>query len=325
MAQNQNLKYEEKEIRPVNGWLMLFISVAAYVAAVFLMIIAFASDSGGLAVVSITYMCIGWIWWVGLKTVKPNEALVLTLFGKYYGTIKKEGFYRVNPFCAAAYPGKSTEMATLTAENESLEKNTISIPSIKHTVSLKAQVFDNNKQKINDLKGSPIEVGIVVTWQVVDTAKAVFNVDDYAQFVQVQADSALRDVVRRYPYDETREEEVSLRGDSNVVSEEIEKELQARVDIAGIRILDAKITHLAYAPEIATAMLQRQQAEAVIEARTKIVEGAVGMVEMALAKLSENNVCELDDERKAQMVSNLLVVLCGDKGAQPVINSSSIY
>ena len=198
-------------------------------------------------------------------------------------------------------------------------------PVVKPTVSLKAQVFDNNKQKINDAQGNPIEVGIVVTWQVVDTAKAVFNVDNYVQFVQIQADSALRDVVRKYPYDEFEQQQVSLRGDSEEVSEMIEKELQNRVEIAGIRILDARITHLAYAPEIAAAMLQRQQAEAIIEARQKIVDGAVGMVQMALNKLSENEICVLDDERKAQMVSNLLVVLCGNKDAQPVVNSGSIY
>ena len=333
MADTHNLAYQEKEIHPVNGWLMLFISVAAYVLAVFA-ILAGASlmTKGGGTVIGtiilmagIIYVCLGWILWLGLKVVRPNEALVLTLFGKYYGTIKKEGFYRVNPFCVANSHARVQPAVQVTAEGTSADVS--AAPVLRPTVSLKAQVFDNNKQKINDAQGNPIEVGIVVTWQVVDTAKAVFNVDNYSQFVQVQADSALRDVVRKYPYDEFESEpqQVSLRGDSEEVSEMIEKELQDRVEIAGIRILDARITHLAYAPEIAAAMLQRQQAEAIIEARQKIVDGAVGMVEMALTKLSENEICVLDDERKAQMVSNLLVVLCGNKDAQPVVNSGSIY
>ena len=334
MADTHNLTYKEKEITPVNGWLMLFVSIAAYFAAFFFIAggssLLAGSGSGVLGVILIVvgalYIAFGWIFWLGLKTVRPNEALVLTLFGKYYGTIKKEGFYRVNPFCAAINPARRNQAAVVTTDGAATDITaTAAETSSRPTISLKAQVFDNNKQKINDAQGNPIEVGIVVTWQVIDTAKAVFNVDNYVQFVQIQADSALRDVVRRYPYDEFEQQQVSLRGDSEEVSEMIEKELQDRVELAGIRILDARITHLAYAPEIAAAMLQRQQAEAIIEARQKIVDGAVGMVEMALKKLSENDVCALDDERKAQMVSNLLVVLCGNKDAQPVVNSGSIY
>ncbi len=336
MANTQNLTYEEKQIHPVSGWLMLFVSIAAYILSI---VMVFAGSSlvagysgnarlGGLIIIiAVVYMCTGWILWLGLRTVRPNEALVLTLFGKYYGTIKREGFYNVNPFCRAMAPARNTpQPAAATTETASAEAMgaSVTVPT-RSVISLKAQVFDNNKQKINDAQGNPIEVGIVVTWQVVDTAKAVFNVDNFVQFVQVQADSALRDVVRRYPYDEYEEQQVSLRGDSEEVSEMIESELQNRVELAGIRILDARITHLAYAPEIAAAMLQRQQAQAIIEARQKIVDGAVGMVEMALTKLSENEICVLDDERKAQMVSNLLVVLCGNKDAQPVVNSGSIY
>ena len=331
MADTHNLAYQEKEIHPVNGWLMLFISIGAYFLAVVAIISGASLVSGYgsnvmgtiLLIAGILYVCFGWILWLGLKVVRPNEALVLTLFGKYYGTIKKEGFYRVNPFCVANSHPIVQPAVQATTDGNAAEVNVA--PVVKPTVSLKAQVFDNNKQKINDAQGNPIEVGIVVTWQVVDTAKAVFNVDNYVQFVQIQADSALRDVVRKYPYDEFEQQQVSLRGDSEEVSEMIEKELQNRVEIAGIRILDARITHLAYAPEIAAAMLQRQQAEAIIEARQKIVDGAVGMVQMALNKLSENEICVLDDERKAQMVSNLLVVLCGNKDAQPVVNSGSIY
>ena len=186
--------------------------------------------------------------------------------------------------------------------------------------------LDNNKQKINDEMGNPIEVGIVVIWKIHNTAKAVFNVDNFQEFVSIQADSALRDVIRKYPYDATDEsDKISLRNSSQEIADEIQKELQSRVEVAGIEVCEARITHLAYAPEIASAMLQRQQATAIIDARQKIVEGAVGMVEMALDKLSEKQVCELDEERKAVMVSNLLVVLCGNKDAQPVVNSGSIY
>jgi len=335
MADTHNLTYEEKEIHPISGWTTLFLSLAGYALAVVLIIIgsglaAARSTVAGaiLLVAGVAYCLLGWINWLGLKTVRPNEALVLTLFGKYFGTIKQEGFYKVNPFCTALNPARDAALAARAqAQPETAEATAAaaSAAAVSSRISLKAQVFDNNKQKINDSQGNPIEVGIVVSWQVIDTAKAVFNVDNYVQFVQIQADSALRDVVRKYPYDEFESNQVSLRGDSEEVSETIEKELQRRVEVAGIRILDARITHLAYAPEIAAAMLQRQQAEAIIEARQKIVDGAVGMVEMALTKLSENDVCVLDDERKAQMVSNLLVVLCGNKDAQPVVNSGSIY
>lgn len=332
MNQNANLSYTEREIQPVNGWLSMILALGGYVLSVLLFAASFAIPYYAIAnfirIVTVLYFFIGWFFFLGLKTVRPNEALVLTLFGKYYGTIKKEGFYRVNPFCTAVYPGRNISSVTTESVNSgstSATQITSSTSSFRRTVSLKAQVLDNNKQKINDERGNPIEVGIVVTWQVVDTAKAVFNVDNYPQFVEVQADSALRDVVRCYPYDDYEDHTISLRGESGEISQRIEEELQSRVELAGIKILDARITHLAYAPEIASAMLQRQQAEAIIEARQKIVDGAVGMVEMALKKLSDNNVVELDDERKAQMVSNLLVVLCGNKDAQPVVNSGSIY
>ena len=333
MNQNANLSYTEREIHPVNGWLNLILAAGGYILAIVLFGASFAIPYYGLAnlirIITFVYFFIGWFFFLGLKTVRPNEALVLTLFGKYYGTIKQEGFYRVNPFCTAVYPAKNVSSVTTESVNTGSANATTQVSSsttsYRRTVSLKAQVLDNNKQKINDERGNPIEVGIVVTWQVVDTAKAVFNVDNYPQFVEVQADSALRDVVRCYPYDDYADHTISLRGESGEISERIQEELQKRVELAGIKILDARITHLAYAPEIAGAMLQRQQAEAIIEARQKIVDGAVGMVEMALKKLSDNNVVDLDDERKAQMVSNLLVVLCGNKDAQPIVNSGSIY
>ena len=314
-----NMNYEEKELKAPSGWAVLFITILLYLAALALLIFCavnmtegeFTAYDAGL-IVGIVWLAIGWFPFIGLRIVKPNEALVLTLFGKYIGTIKREGFYFVNVFSVPVVP-------------HSGEIN-LTKPVLPHTkISLKAMSHDNRKQKINDQMGNPIEVGIVVIWRVVNTAKAVFNVDNYEEFMSIQADSTLRDVVRCYPYDSTDSDEKSLRGSSQEVCEQLKTTLQERVDNAGLEIIEARITHLAYAPEIAAAMLQRQQATAIIEARQKIVDGAVGMVEMALNKLSESNVCELDDERRAQMVSNLLVVLCGNKDAQPIVNSGSIY
>ena len=280
---------------------------------------------------------------LGLKVLKPQEALVLTLFGKYKGTLKGDGFYWVNPFCTAVNPAASTKLrqsgdvsgengAGITASADGTQLN-IRLGYDKH-ISLKRMTLNNNKQKINDCLGNPIEIGIAVIWRVVDTAKAVFDVDNYKEYLSLQCDTALRNVVRLYPYDVAPNvdttgdgiaDEGSLRGSSEIVAARIKDEIQSKVDVAGIEVVEAKITYLAYAPEIAAAMLQRQQASAVVDARKLIVDGAVGMVEMALEQLSEKNVVELDDERKAAMVSNLLVVLCGNHDAQPVVNSGSIY
>lgn len=317
MKESEKINYEEKELHAPSGWAVLFITIILYIAAIGLVIFcagsideySFGAYDIGL-IIGIVWLCIGWFPLVGLRVIKPNEALVLTLFGKYIGTLKHEGFYFVNVFSVPVTPKSAGG----------------SKPGIPHTkISLKTMTHDNRKQKINDQMGNPIEVGIVVVWRVVNTAKALFNVDDYEDFMSIQADSTLRDVVRCYPYDSTDSDEMSLRGSSQEVCEKLKETLQQRVDNAGLEIIEARITHLAYAPEIAAAMLQRQQATAIIEARQKIVDGAVGMVEMALNKLSESNVCELDEERKAQMVSNLLVVLCGNKDAQPIVNSGSIY
>ncbi len=321
--------YEEKEIHPVSGWLMLFITVLLLCAALGLMIY-FAigmdskdSDMAGLGfVISLIYLCIGWIPFLGLRIMKPNEAMVLTLFGKYIGTLKKEGFFFVNPFCGAVTPKNASGTSNVVA---TISTNGVVTTTINRKISLKTMTHNNEKQKINDQSGNPIEIGIMVTWRVVNTAKAVFNVDNFNTFLSTQADSTLRDVARCYPYDSTDDDEKTLRGSSVEISEQLKKLLQERVEIAGLEVIEARITHLAYAQEIAAAMLQRQQANAVIEARQKIVDGAVGMVEMALKKLSENNVVELDDERKAQMVCNLMVVLCGNKDAQPIVNSGSVY
>ena len=315
MENKTNITYEEKELHPASGWLMLFVTILIMIGAVALLIWgAVQSDDYNMhfgVPVGLVLCIFGWIPFKGLKVIRPNEAIVLTFFGKYIGTLKKEGFWFVNPFSSTLVP----------AGSQIVRGTAIGISKI----SLKTMTHDNGVQKINDLSGNPIEVGIVVTWRVVNTAKAVFNVENYGSFLSIQADTTLRDVARLYPYDSTDSDEKTLRGSSVEVSAQLKELLQKRVEIAGLEIQEARIAHLAYAQEIAAAMLQRQQATAIIEARQKIVDGAVGMVEMALNKLAEGNVCELDEERKAQMVSNLLVVLCGNKDAQPIVNSGSIY
>ncbi len=313
-----------------NGMAMLILFVFLYLVAVLGIIVGGALDSGLILIISIIYVSLGWIFFLGLKVLKPQEALVLTLFGKYVGTLKGEGFYYVNPFCSAINPAASTKL------NQSGDVKGIEVSGqmLSKKISLKTMTLNNNRQKINDVLGNPVEIGIAVTWKVVDTAKAVFNVDNYKEYLSLMSDTALRDVVRIYPYDIAENvdttgdgvaDDGSLRGSSSVVAERIKNEIQSRVEEAGIEILEARITYLAYAPEIAAVMLQRQQASAIIDARKMIVEGAVSMVEMALSKLKENDIVELDDERKAAMVSNLLVVLCGNKDAQPVVNSGSLY
>ena len=283
--------------------------------------------------VCIAYLCLGWIILCGLKVLKPQEALVLTLFGKYIGTLKNEGFYFVNPFCSAINPAARTKLnQSGDVKTKGVNPNEVEMPSKK--LSLKIMTLNNAKQKINDCLGNPIEIGIAVTWRITDTTKAVFNVDNYKEFLSLQCDSALRNIVRIYPYDvapnvdttgDGHADEGSLRGSSEIVAQRIKEEIQSRVEEAGIEIVEARITHLAYAPEIAAVMLQRQQASAIIDARKMIVDGAVGMVEMALERLNENNVVELDEERKAAMVSNLMVVLCGNHDAQPIVNTGSLY
>ncbi len=280
----------------------------------------------------------------GLKVIKPQEALVLTLFGKYHGTIKGEGFYFVNPFCQSFNPAAQTKLnqsGDVNSSNVSTVVNKLNSTGTKeialskqNKISLKVMTLNNSRQKINDCLGNPVEIGIAVMWKVVDTAKAVFNVDNYKEYLSLQCDSAVRQIVKIYPYDvaqgvdttgDGQADEGSLRGSSEVVVERIRNEIQVRVENAGIEIVEARITYLAYAPEIAAVMLQRQQASAIIDARKMIVDGAVGMVEMALERLEKTEMVKLDEERKAQMVSNLLVVLCGNHDAQPVINSGSIY
>ena len=330
-----------------NGMVVLLLTIVLLLAATAGCILAgFVIDAGNsvvggvLLAVSLIVLIVGWIPFLGLKILKPQEALVLTLFGKYVGTLKNEGFYFVNPFCVAVNPAATTKLnqsgdvkankASLTLEG----MGSVNIGTVDKKVSLKIMTLNNNRQKINDCLGNPVEIGIAVMWRVVDTAKAVFNVDNYKEYLSLQCDSALRNIVRIYPYDVASNvdttgdgiaDEGSLRGSSEIVAERIRKEIQQKVETAGLEIMEARITYLAYAPEIAAVMLQRQQASAVIDARKMIVDGAVGMVEMALERLNENHVLELDEERKAAMVSNLLVVLCGNRDAQPIVNSGSLY
>lgn len=333
MELNQKI-YEEKELKAGNGLLAVVLNLIAMVATMAVGIYAsvYMGTHGVVSALPIIACVIGYGYWCfpcwlifcGIKVIKPNEALVLTLFGKYIGTLKKEGIYYVNPFCVAVNPASHMRVE---AETERKQKDAVQVnlPTSKK-LSLKTMTLNNEKQKINDELGNPIIIGIAVIWRIANTAKAVFNVDNYIEFLSIQADAALRNVVRLYPYDVAEGgDEKSLRASSQEIANMIKDEIQMRVQGAGLQIEEARITNLAYAPEIAAAMLQRQQASAIIDARKMIVEGAVGMVQMALEKLSEDNVCELDDERRAQMVSNLMVVLCGNKEAQPIVNSGSIY
>lgn len=331
-----------------NGMAMMFLTIILIIAAFPMIIFGgiqldrnHAGIGAPLLIIGILILCCGWILFLGLKVIKPQEALVFTLFGKYKGTIREAGFYFVNPFCVAVNPAASTKLAQSgdTAPAQPALKiltgaNQAQPEALSKKISLKAMTLNNGRQKINDCLGNPVEIGIAVIWRVTDTAKAVFNVDNYKEYLSLQCDSALRNIVRIYPYDVAKgvdttgdgnPDEGSLRGSAEVVAARIKEEIQSKVLEAGLEIIEARITYLAYAPEIASVMLQRQQASAIIDARKMIVDGAVGMVEMALDKLNEKNLVELDEERKAAMVSNLLVVLCGNHDAQPIVNTGSLY
>ncbi len=306
-------KITERPAREKNGWLVLILLIVAIAACMAMCVLSavLLGDTpafGALIVVGILGICACVVCLGGFRLVQPNEAYVLTLFGKYYGTIKRDGFYWVNPFCSAVNPARQA------------------MGSASRKLSLKAMTLNNDKQKVNDEEGNPIEISVVVIWRITNTARAVFNVENYMAYLSTQCDAAIRQVARQYPYDvSSNGDEKSLRGSAQEIADVLRGELQERTTLAGIEVLEARISHLAYAPEIAAAMLQRQQASAIIAARQKIVEGAVSMVQMALNKLSEEEIVELDDERKAQMVSNLLVVLCGNRDAQPVVGTGSIY
>ena len=316
-----------------NGMFVLILSILLYAIAIPGIAISASMDLIPLTIFFILFLMFGWILWCGLKVLRPQEALVLTLFGKYIGTLKDEGFYFVNPFCSAVNPAAGTNLkqsGDVQAKSDALQTQA----AYSKKMSLKIMTLNNSRQKVNDVLGNPVEIGVAVMWKVVDTAKAVFTVDNYKEYLSLQCDTAVRNIVKIYPYDiapnvdttgDGLADDGSLRGSTEIVAGRIRDEIQNKVSQAGLEILDARITYLAYAPEIAAVMLQRQQASAVIDARKMIVDGAVGMVQMALDKLSTDNIVDLDDERKAAMVSNLLVVLCGNHDTQPVINSGSLY
>lgn len=336
---------EEKVIKGhKNGGFVLVVCILLYLVAIPAMIITdemgFLGDA--VKVVGVLFLMIGWILFLGLKVLKPGEALVLTLFGKYIGTLKGDGFFWVNPFCTAFNPAASTKLGQSGDIVDSKESATLASHGMRSKseiaaskkISLKVMTLNNSRQKVNDVLGNPVEIAVAVMWKVQDTAKAVFNVDNYKEYLSLQCDSAVRNVVKLYPYDvaenvdttgDGRADDGSLRGSTEVVVNRIKNEISEKVADAGLEIVDVKITYLAYAMEIAAAMLQRQQAAAMVDARKLIVDGAVGMVEMALERLEKTQMVDLDEERKAAMVSNLLVVLCGNHDTQPVVNTGSLY
>jgi uncharacterized membrane protein YqjE len=288
-------KIAEKPANKLNGFLMLFISIATLALSIYLLIIGISINNPEILWIVIPLMIIDFIMMSGFVVVQPNDSRVLILFGKYTGTVRQSGFWWVNPF------------------------------TVRKKVSLRIRNFNSQKIKVNDLHGNPIEIGAVVVWRVVDTAKAIFDVENYEQFVDIQSETAIRQLASEFPYDVEEEDKSSLRGSPQEIAEGLKNIVQTRLAVAGVEIIEARISHLAYAQEIAQAMLRRQQAQAIIAARQKIVEGAVGMVEMALKMLSEQKIVTLDEDKKATMVNNLMVALVSETEAQPVINTGTLY
>jgi regulator of protease activity HflC (stomatin/prohibitin superfamily) len=313
----------EKTYRPLSGWLPLLVTLALLVGGPWQTIVAMhalsmGEGSGWSIVVGVLLVLSGVVSLAGYVAIAPNQARVLLLFGQYKGSALESGFYWVNPFF-------SKKKISLRIRN--FETGSISTPEKKDAAGKVVQERTRTlgrPSKVNDRDGNPIEISAVVVWRVVNTAEALFEVDDYEDFVAVQTEAALRNMATRHPYD-SEEHEVSLRGSTAVICAQLQRDIQERLDKAGVDVIEARISHLAYAPEIAAAMLQRQQAAAVVAARSKIVEGAVGMVQMALDHLARDKIVELDDERRAAMVSNLLVVLCSDRHTQPVVNTGTLY
>jgi regulator of protease activity HflC (stomatin/prohibitin superfamily) len=285
----------EKEIKAPNGIMFIFVLLTAQLSALAMLINNMMNANTILIIISLLITIAIFVGWFGFFMVNPKEARVMQLFGKYAGTVHDSGLRWANPFYT------------------------------KMRVSLRVRNFESSKLKVNDKNGNPIEIAAVIVWEVTDTAEAVFQVDDYEDFVSIQSESALRNLATSYAYDHHEDDDISLRSDPAKISSALKVEVQDRLEKAGVTVIESRISHLAYAPEIANAMLKRQQAMAIIAARRTIVEGAVGMVEMALSKLEERGIVELDTERKAAMVSNLLVVLCSDEAAQPVVNAGSLY
>jgi regulator of protease activity HflC (stomatin/prohibitin superfamily) len=286
--------HQEKVISPVSGWLLLPILILTMAAIIFVFIMSLINQAPAVIISMILLFLVNLVMLFGFYVVNPNEAAALLLFGAYKGTVKKNGFCWANPFYT------------------------------KMKISLRARNLNGEKLKVNDLSGNPIEIAAVVVWQVAETAEALFEVDDYEEYVETQSEAAVRHMASAYPYDGD-EATISLRGSTDELNQHLQKELQERLGRAGVDVNEARLSHLAYAPEIAGAMLQRQQASAVVAARQKIVEGAVGMVELALEELNKKTIVTLDEERKAAMVSNLMVVLCSEHSAQPIVNTGTLY
>lgn len=288
-------KISEKPANKLNGFLMLFILITLIALEVYLIVLMANTENVKLLWIFLPMIFVIILLSIGFSVVQPNDSRVLILFGKYTGTIRDSGFWWVNPF------------------------------TLKRKVSLRIRNFNSQKIKVNDLHGNPIEIGAVVVWRVFDSAKAVFDVENYEQFVDIQSETAIRTLASEYPYDVTEEDTPSLRGTPQLIADSLKNTLQTRLEVAGVDILESRISHLAYAQEIAQAMLRRQQAQAIIAARQKIVEGAVGMVEMALNMLSEQKIVTLDEDKKATMVNNLMVALVSESEVQPVINTGTLY
>ena len=288
-------KISEKSANKLNGFLMLFVLIALIVLDIYLLVNGIKTDNVQVLWIFIPLIFVIILVASGFVVVQPNDSRVLILFGKYIGTVRNSGFWWVNPF------------------------------TIRKKISLRIRNFNSQKIKVNDLHGNPIEIGAVIVWKVTDSAKAVFDVENYEQFVDIQSETAIRTLASEYPYDVTEEDTPSLRGTPQVIAESLKNTLQTRLEVAGVDILESRISHLAYAQEIAQAMLRRQQAQAIIAARQKIVEGAVGMVEMALKMLSEQNIVKLDEDKKATMVNNLMVALVSESEVQPIINTGTLY
>jgi regulator of protease activity HflC (stomatin/prohibitin superfamily) len=285
----------ERRAWRMSGFFGLFLFLAFIAVDVYVLRAGILANEPNVLWFFVPFTLFSVIFATGLTVVQPNEARVLVLFGSYTGSIRESGFYWVNPLAS------------------------------KRHISLRIRNFNSEKIKVNDLQGNPIEIGAVIVWHIVDTARALFDVENYAQFVDIQSETAIRALASEYPYDTQREDETSLRGSQAEIADMLKRAVQTRLEIAGVTVLESRISHLAYSPEIAQAMLRRQQAQAIIAARQKIVEGAVGMVEMALRQLSEQNIIELDQDKRATMVNNLMVALVSDREVSPVINTGTLY
>jgi regulator of protease activity HflC (stomatin/prohibitin superfamily) len=319
----------ERVVSAMNGWMTLIVNFALFLGAAFVGY-RMAAVAGPMQVVAGLLAVAGFIMLGGYFTLQPNQARVLMLFGAYKGTVRSSGFHWANPLYSRTRGTAFQKEATSHTSQKNRAKDGHATGGsgsqwLTTKLSLRARNFNSDTLKVNDKRGNPVEIAAVVVWRVENTAQAVFDVDDYTSYVEIQSESAIRSIASRYAYDQGEEHEVTLRGGADEVALALKEELQIRLAKAGVIVEEARLTHLAYAPEIAPVMLRRQQAEAIIAARKIIVQNAVGMVHMALEELDQKNVVKLDDERKAAMVSNLLVVLCGNSDASPVINTGTLY